>query len=162
MLTPPRIAVLLVLAAALIVVPFVWPSGGDDDLSDEVDALRAELRERDAVEDELRDRLDALEAAQTATLDELATDDDTDPVADRLAAIEEDLGELLDALTVLESDVEAGASSRAQLQQRIDAVDADLRGALAEVRDGVDELRGQLALLEDQLIALRIRVDELG
>lgn len=163
MLTPPRIALLLVLAAALIVVPFVWPWGGDVDVDNDLELLRAELRDREDAEAELRDRLDALEAAQAAALEEIAPEEeeDDDAVADRLDGVEEQLAELGDALTVLEADIDAGASSRAELQQRIDAVDADLRGAISELRDGIDELRGQLALLADQVDALRIRLDRL-
>lgn len=159
MLTPLRIALLLVLAAALIVVPFVWPSDGQDDLADDVVALRAELREREDAEAELRERIEELEAAQLPASE--PDDDGPDPHAERLDDVEEELARLVDALTVLEADLDAGASSRAELQQRIDAVDADLRGALGELRGGIDELRGQLALLRDRVEVLTTRIDDL-
>lgn len=154
----PRLRSLALAGAAALVlaVPACTPDTEvADALQEEVDQLRSELRERREAHDALEQQLEDLELAVTdATAD--------DGLDDRLDTVEEELARIADGLTVLEADLDAESSARAQLAEDIEVTDRDLRNGLAELRDGLDGVRGSVGLLDDQVEVLRERVDRAG
>jgi len=147
-------------ACAVIVVAAALTACGPDTeaidaLEAEVADLRVELAERRDAQASLDARLDDLEVALTD-----ATGDDG--LGDRVAEITDELGRLVDALTVLEADLAAEVAERGQLAEDVEVADRDLRTGLTDLRDDLDAVRGQIGLLDDQVEVLRERVDRTG
>ncbi len=139
-------------AALAVVAALAACTPDTSDLEAEVDELRTELQSRRADRTALEQRLDDIEAAVAG-----ATADDG--TADRLAEVNDELARIVDAVTVLEEDLAAEASARAQLSEEVEVADTDLRNGLADVRGQVDSVRGTVGLLKDQVEVLRERVD---
>lgn len=153
----PRLRSLPVIGAAVLAlsVPACTSDAQDeglDDLQRQVDELRLDLQDHREGRSALEQRIEDLEAAVAA-----ATDDDG--LAERLDALDEELGRIVDGLTVLEEDLAAGSSARAQLAEDVEAADRDLRNGLAQLREDLDAVRGSVGLLDDQVEVLRERVD---
>lgn len=151
----PRSLAIVGAAAALLAVPACSPDAEDEGLAElqaEVDDLRVELQDQRDGRAALERRVEDLEAAVAdATAD--------DGLADRLDAVDEELERVVDGLTVLEEDLAAESSARAQLAEDIEVTDRDLRNGLAELREDLDAVRGSVGLLDDQVEVLRERVD---
>lgn len=126
-----------------------------DALEAEVGDLRVELAERRDAEATLDARLDDLEVA-------LADATGDDGLGDRVAEVDDELARIVDALTVLEADLDAETAARQQLAEDIEVADRDLRSGLADLRGELDTVRGEVGLLNDQVEVLRERLDLLG
>ncbi len=106
---------------------------------------------------------DDVEAA-TATLAEL----DADDLPGAIAAIDDQLAELVDTLTVLDEELAVVAGDVAGQRAELDATAGELRGAIDEVRGGITTLRGDLdrtggnvEVLRGEVATLRDRLDRL-
>lgn len=137
--------------ASLLVAVAVAACASDSGTTIEEDAaptsqpgLAAMLEDRLAVEAELRERLDELEAA----------------VGDDIG-VERRLDELEQALSQLDARTIAEQTERIELETRLDEAERDLRASVADVRDALERLRGQLQDLEIRYQVLQERIDRL-
>lgn len=151
--TSPSVA--LALAASLALVGCGPDTEAIEALEAEVADLRVDLAERRTAEADLAARLDDLEAA-------LADATGDDGLGDRVAEVDDELGRIVDALTVLEADLAAERAEREQLAEDVEVADRDLRSGLTDLRDDLDAVRGEVGLLGDQVDVLRERVDRAG
>lgn len=129
-------------------------AGCGDDGGEELEALRDEVEARKAVETDLQERVDVLEAR----LDEQEGDDPD--VLDRLEEITEQLDELDAATDGLEDGVAAQRDARAELRQELEGAAADLRSGLADAQGEIDALQGEVSELRTLYETLRDRLDE--
>ncbi len=148
-------SVALALAASLALVGCGPDTEAIEALEAEVADLRVDLAERRTAEADLAARLDDLEAA-------LADATGDDGLGDRVAEVDDELGRIVDALTVLEADLAAERAEREQLAEDVEVADRDLRSGLTDLRDDLDAVRGEVGLLGDQVDVLRERVDRAG
>lgn len=116
--------------------------------------LTAELEAREAVENELLERLERVEER----LDVLADDP---RVTSRLDGIEDELARMEAVLDVLDERIDAEGAARQLATEESEAAVSDLRGQLAELRSAVDRVGGGLEALRTELEVLRGRVDDL-
>ena len=146
-------------AIAFAVVVALAGCGPDTEAIEALDAnladLRVELAERRSAEADLEERMADLEAA-------LADATGDDGLGDRVTEVDDELGRIVDALTVLEADLDAEAAAREQLGEDIEVATRDLRSGLTDLRGDLDALRGEVGLLNDQVEVLRERVDRAG
>jgi chromosome segregation ATPase len=126
--------------------------GGDQDAQPSADgdrpALAPLVEERLAAESELRERIEALEAALEGA-----------PSAD--GSLERRLDELDEALRVLDARFTAEQTERIEIGTRLDEAERDLRASVADVRDALERLRGQLQDLEIRYEVLQERIDRM-
>jgi chromosome segregation ATPase len=111
-------------------------------------ALTRVVEERLAVEAELRERIEVLEAA-------------LDGAPGGVDSLERRLGALEDGLRVLDNRVSAEQIDRIALGTRLEEAERDLRASTADVRDTLEHLRGQIQDLEIRYQVLQERIDRL-
>ncbi len=92
-------------------------------------------------------------------IEEVAAAHDTLADLDRIEETEEELVRLVDALTVLEEDLDVLAEGSGALEEEVRETTGDLRSVLDEVRAGVDELRAENDELRTLIETVRDRLD---
>jgi chromosome segregation ATPase len=148
---PSHLALVAALALGLAAC-----GGGDDEVAQELTALRAATEARADEEGALVERVEALEedlALLTAPLEE------GEEVEDPLAGLQAAIDALEDRLTALSETATTTDEATAAARSAADAAASDLRASLDQVRTATDEVRGEVEELRTLYESLRDRVD---
>ena len=146
-------AITRVLISCLVAVVLAG-CAGNDELTEEVEGLQQ------AVVDQQRDQ--ALLGARLDEIEAIFSDDQGDELGElegRLTTIEDRLDEMDAGLAQLVDETEAAASSRAQIAAELDTTDQDLRSAIAGLRDTLEQVQGEVAIVGDQVQVIREIMD---
>lgn len=125
-----------------------------DELTDEVERLRQTIVDQQREQALLGERLNEIET--------IFSDDQGDELGElegRLATLDDRLDEVDTGLAQLADETEAAASSRAQIAAELDTIDQDLRSAIAGLRETLEQVQGEVAIVSDQVQILREIMD---